>query len=157
VWIEALLLHYVQISICEISQKDVQLLQMCGAEFLFPVIMVKFVKPVTGREILPSGLSLPPPRLPPPPPAILAPGAPPPHPQHWHILGWYFITFYGGLRIHVGIGLSYRPARKHWQAGQYDNSVPTRFLAPIECYRIPALDIWRASTITRFLLGSYHP
>ncbi len=30
----------------------------------------------------------------------------------------------------VGIGLSFRPARQHRLAGRYDNSVPTRFLAP---------------------------
>jgi hypothetical protein len=39
----------------------------------------------------------------------------------------------------VGIGLSYRPARLHRLAGQYDNLVPTRFLVPITCFKIPAM------------------
>jgi hypothetical protein len=64
-------------------------------------------------------------------------------------------------RNRVGIGLSYRPARLHTQpeeigslesipgllksfkiralAGRYDNPFPTRFLAPIDCLKIPAL------------------
>ncbi len=65
-----------------------------------------------------------------------------------------------GARNRVGIGLSYRPTRLHslaelvhWNrflgslkvkkkfglAGRYDNTIPTRFLAPIDCSRIPAL------------------
>jgi hypothetical protein len=41
-------------------------------------------------------------------------------------------------RNRVGIGLLYQPARLHRQAGRYDNSVPTRFLVPIDCSKIPA-------------------
>jgi hypothetical protein len=53
-----------------------------------------------------------------------------------------------------GIGLSYRPARLHrlaesipgllkslkipTLAGRYDNAIPTRFLTPIDCLKIPA-------------------
>jgi hypothetical protein len=47
----------------------------------------------------------------------------------------------GGARNRVGIGLSYRPARLHRLAGQYDNSVPSRFLAPIDCYKIPVQNL----------------
>jgi hypothetical protein len=43
-----------------------------------------------------------------------------------------------GARSRGGIGLSYRPARLHRRAGRCDNSVPTRFLAPIDCSKIPA-------------------
>ncbi len=42
-------------------------------------------------------------------------------------------------RIGIGLRLSYRHARIHRLAGRYDNSVPTRFLAPIDCSKIPAL------------------
>jgi hypothetical protein len=44
-----------------------------------------------------------------------------------------------GARNRVGIGLSYRLARLRLLAGQYNNSVPTRFLAPIDCSKILAL------------------
>ena len=46
-----------------------------------------------------------------------------------------------GARNRIGIGLSYRPARLHRLAGRYDNAVPTRFLAPIDCSKIRA-QIW---------------
>jgi hypothetical protein len=38
-----------------------------------------------------------------------------------------------------GIGLSYWSARLNRLAGRYDISVPTRFPAPIDCSKIPAL------------------
>jgi hypothetical protein len=40
-----------------------------------------------------------------------------------------------GARNRVGMGLPYQPARLHRLAvaGQYDNSVPTWFLSPIDC------------------------
>jgi hypothetical protein len=44
-------------------------------------------------------------------------------------------------RNRVGIGLSYWPARLHRLAGRYDNAVPTRFLAHIDCSKTPA-QIW---------------
>ncbi len=43
-----------------------------------------------------------------------------------------------GPRNRVGTGLSLRPAGLHRQAGRYDKSVLTRFLAPIDCSKIPA-------------------
>jgi hypothetical protein len=49
-----------------------------------------------------------------------------------------------GARNRVGIGLSYRPARdcifklRRSLAGRHDNSVPPRFLAPIDCFKIRA-------------------
>jgi hypothetical protein len=43
-----------------------------------------------------------------------------------------------GARNRVGIGLSYRPAMLHKLTGRCDNSVPTRFLAPVGCSKIPA-------------------
>ncbi len=43
-----------------------------------------------------------------------------------------------GARNRVGIGLSYGPAMLHRLAGRYDNSVPTRFLTPVDCSKIPA-------------------
>jgi hypothetical protein len=43
-----------------------------------------------------------------------------------------------GTRNGVGIGLSYLPVRLQRRADRYDNSVPTRFLAPIDCSKIPA-------------------
>jgi hypothetical protein len=51
----------------------------------------------------------------------------------------------GRVRNRVGSWLSYRPARLHRLAGWYDNSVPTRpfptrFRAPIDCPKIPALE-----------------
>jgi len=52
---------------------------------------------------------------------------------------WNFIRIYGDYRNRVGIGLSYLPARLHRWAGRYDNSVPTRFLFPVDCSKIPAL------------------
>jgi hypothetical protein len=60
-----------------------------------------------------------------------------------------------GPRNRVGIGLAYRPAKLHrlaesipgllkslkipFLAGRYDNPIPIRFLAPIDCSKIPAL------------------
>jgi hypothetical protein len=43
-----------------------------------------------------------------------------------------------GARNRVGTGLSYWPARLHRLAGRYNNLVPTRFLAPIDCSKIAA-------------------
>ncbi len=54
---------------------------------------------------------------------------------------------YVGARNRVGIGLSYRPARLHrlaesnpWNSLNYlyENHIPTRFLASIDCSKIPA-------------------
>jgi hypothetical protein len=47
-----------------------------------------------------------------------------------------------GARNRVGIGLPYRPAGYiGCRAGiGYYNSVPPRFLAPIECSKIPTLE-----------------
>ncbi len=45
-----------------------------------------------------------------------------------------------GARHRVGTELSSRPARLCSLAGRYDNLVPTLFLAPIDCYKIPAQD-----------------
>jgi hypothetical protein len=44
----------------------------------------------------------------------------------------------------LGIGLSDMPAAAglHRLAGRYDNSVPIRFLAPIDCSKIPALNLY---------------
>ncbi len=42
-------------------------------------------------------------------------------------------------RNRVGTALSYRPASLCSLAGQYDNPIPTRFLAHIDCSKIPAL------------------
>jgi hypothetical protein len=68
-----------------------------------------------------------------------------------------------GTRNRVGIGLSYRPARLHSPgrigslesilgllkslkiralAGRYNNPIPTRFLAPIDCFKIPAQELF---------------
>ncbi len=44
-----------------------------------------------------------------------------------------------GALNRVGIGLSYRHARLPSMAGQYHNSVPTRFGAPTDSSKIPAL------------------
>ncbi len=57
-----------------------------------------------------------------------------------------------GARNKVGIGLSCRPARRNsflgidsWApwiralAGRYNNPIPPRFLAPVDCLKIPAL------------------
>jgi hypothetical protein len=44
-----------------------------------------------------------------------------------------------GARNREGIGLSYRLARLHRLAGRYNISVPTRFLAPIDCSKMPGL------------------
>jgi hypothetical protein len=50
-----------------------------------------------------------------------------------------------GARNRGGIGLSFRPVRLHRRAemihwnrflGRYDNTIPTRFLAPKDCYKI---------------------
>ncbi len=43
-----------------------------------------------------------------------------------------------GARNRAGTELSSRPARLCSLAGRYDNPIPTRFLAPIDCYKIPA-------------------
>jgi hypothetical protein len=70
-----------------------------------------------------------------------------------------FLNNLWGARNRVGVGLSYRPARARifkllrspridstepippgcvpWRAA-YDNLIPTRFLAPIDCLKIPA-------------------
>jgi hypothetical protein len=45
-----------------------------------------------------------------------------------------------GARNRVGIGLSYHSASLFSLAGRYDNPIPTRFLARIDCLTIPALD-----------------
>jgi hypothetical protein len=53
-----------------------------------------------------------------------------------------------GARNRVGIGLSYRPAGLHRLEDRYYNSVPTCFLAHIDCYKIPALGSIPAFTDT---------
>jgi hypothetical protein len=45
-----------------------------------------------------------------------------------------------GARNRVGTELSYRPASLLSLAGRYDSPIPTRFLTPIDCSKIPALD-----------------
>ncbi len=45
-----------------------------------------------------------------------------------------------GARNRIGTELSSLPARLYSLAGRYDNPIPTRFLAPIDCYKIPAQD-----------------
>ncbi len=50
-------------------------------------------------------------------------------------------------RPREGIWLLCRPARVHRLEGWYDNSVPTRFLALIDCSKMPAL---KSSCRTRF-------
>jgi hypothetical protein len=42
-----------------------------------------------------------------------------------------------GAGDRVGKGLSYRPATLHRLVGKCDNSVPTRFLVPMDCSKIP--------------------
>ncbi len=44
-----------------------------------------------------------------------------------------------GARNGVGTELSYRPASLCSLAGRYDNPIPSRFLALIDCSKIPAL------------------
>jgi len=44
-----------------------------------------------------------------------------------------------GARNRVGTALSYRHASLCSLAGRYDNPIPTRFLAHIDCFKIPAL------------------
>ncbi len=44
-----------------------------------------------------------------------------------------------GAGNQVGIVLLYRPTRLHRLVGRYDNWVPLRFPAPIDCSKIPAL------------------
>jgi hypothetical protein len=44
-----------------------------------------------------------------------------------------------GAKNRVGIGMSYRPAIPHRLTGRYENLVPTRFIAPIDCSKIPTL------------------
>ncbi len=56
---------------------------------------------------------------------------------------YLYITF-----IPHGIGLTFKDSRNRFQeidsaslfslAGRYDNPIPTRFLAPIDCYKILA-------------------
>ncbi len=50
---------------------------------------------------------------------------------------WNYRTIYGGCGNRVWIGLPYRPARLLRMASRYVNSVPARFLVPIDCSRIP--------------------
>ncbi len=45
-----------------------------------------------------------------------------------------------GAKNRVGTELSDRPASLYSLAGRYDNPFPTRFLAPIDCSKIPALN-----------------
>jgi hypothetical protein len=40
-------------------------------------------------------------------------------------------------------------------AGRYDNPIPTRFLAPLDCLKIPALDRYLNTTSTAFLHLGY--
>jgi hypothetical protein len=42
------------------------------------------------------------------------------------------------MEVRVVIGLSYRPASLCLLVGRYDNPIPSRFLAPIDCSKIPA-------------------
>jgi hypothetical protein len=46
-----------------------------------------------------------------------------------------------GAKKRVGTELSDRPARLYSLAGRYDNPFPTMFLAPIDCSKIPALNM----------------
>ncbi len=62
-----------------------------------------------------------------------------------------------GVGNQVGIGLSYLLARLHRLAGWYDNSVPTRpfptrFRAPIDCHKIPALETNALSSLQKLSL-----
>ncbi len=52
-----------------------------------------------------------------------------------------FRTIYKSYMNWVGIGLSYQPARLHSLAGRSVNSVPTWFLAPIDCSKIQT-QVW---------------
>jgi hypothetical protein len=54
-----------------------------------------------------------------------------------NILFTYFHGGGGGVRNRVGIGLPYGPVRQLRLVGQYDNSVPTRFLVTVDCSKIP--------------------
>jgi hypothetical protein len=51
---------------------------------------------------------------------------------------WNFRKIYMGARNPVGNELTYLPASQCSLVGRYDNPSPTRFLAPIDCYKIPA-------------------
>ncbi len=53
---------------------------------------------------------------------------------------WNFITIYGA-RIRVGTELPYRPASLCGTAYRYDNPIPTWFVAPIDCSKIPAQQV----------------
>ncbi len=121
-------------ALCANLQKDVQLLQMCGG--WIPSYYGKVCKACHWQRNI-AFWAVPPP--PPPPPSHICTRST--HPQALAHTGLVFHNILWGARNRVGIGLSYRPARKHWQLGQFDNSVRTRFLAPIECSRIPTLDI----------------
>jgi hypothetical protein len=46
-----------------------------------------------------------------------------------------------GAGNRVGMGLSYRPASPCSLASLYDNLIPTWFLGPIDCSKIPALEV----------------
>ncbi len=41
--------------------------------------------------------------------------------------------------LHFAMVETISPAYVAWRAGIYDNHIPTRFLAPIDCSKIPAL------------------
>jgi hypothetical protein len=49
-----------------------------------------------------------------------------------------------GARNRVGNELSYRPAGLCSLAGQYDNPIPTRFLASIDFSKIPELEFLKS-------------
>jgi hypothetical protein len=57
----------------------------------------------------------------------------------------------------VEIGLSYRPDRLHRLAGRYENSVPTRFLIPIGCSKIPAQFFPSFYLVREFLSALFGP
>ncbi len=48
-----------------------------------------------------------------------------------------FRTNYGGSEPTLAQGCRYRPVRLYRTAGRYDNPMPTRFLDPIDCSKIP--------------------
>jgi hypothetical protein len=56
-----------------------------------------------------------------------------------YILCWNFRTIHVA-RNQVGTESSYRPASLNSLTGRYDNTIPTRFLAPIDSSKIPGLD-----------------
>ncbi len=67
-----------------------------------------------------------------------------------------FRTIYGRFRNRVEIGMPYRPGRLHRRTGRYDNSVPTQFLAPVDCFKIPAQkEVIYESVKTSFWQKSY--